>query len=221
VEHDAKLARICRSLIHPRVGVFRKFVDVPRVQGASGLFHVKVEMVDPVYFRYLAHAGASGDRKAAAGVREASGAGLTRREAQWAAVGEGVERYAANICVDDSRAVGSYQEYAREAVDPDDFILYAAGQYAQPDFPFHPHDPREVRQWTFAIDLLTGERRLVPAQLVWLGLKCLGPGELLRQSLSSGLACGATREQCAHSALREVIERDAFMATWLLRYPPP
>ena len=211
--HDLKLVEICRTLVNPRVGLFRKIVDIPKAKGASDIYLSVVETVDPHYFRSLDHKGGSNPLTAA-------GAGLTRSEALWSALGEATERFTASLCADGESIVGRYSDLKDRAVDPADFIAYTPEQYSEDNFPFEPHAADVERRWTWSTDLLSKECKLVPAQLVWLGLECQNRSERLRESVSSGLACGPSPLHCAHSALCEVIERDAFMTTWLLRRPP-
>jgi ribosomal protein S12 methylthiotransferase accessory factor len=214
MRHDLKLVEVCRMLVNPRVGLFRKIVDIPKAKGTGDIYLSVVETADPHYFRSFDHQGGSGSIAAA-------GAGLTRNEALWSALGEATERFTASVGAVDELIAGRYSDLKDRAVDPDDFIAYTPEQYSEDNFPFEPHAADVARRWTWSTDLLSNEHMLVPAQLVWLGFECPNRSERLRESVSSGLACGPSPLQCAHSALREVIERDAFMATWLLRRPPP
>jgi ribosomal protein S12 methylthiotransferase accessory factor len=55
---------------------------------------------------------------------------------------------------------------------------------------------------------------------VYLGYGALSPQEAFYPTLSTGMAAGRTLAQALLNGLCEVVERDAFMATWLLRKPP-
>jgi ribosomal protein S12 methylthiotransferase accessory factor len=189
--------------------------EYPRVLAACDLFLFGGECNDPTYFDELATSS-----KRARPV--ASGAGLTRTEALWAALGESIERYIPLINPTSYRSLvrGSYTELSDRAVDPRSFLFYRDEQYQTPGFMFRRFDPEKVRRWAEATELGTGLVRLVTAQLVWSGLTCEGPDEILAQSTTSGLACGQSPQHAQLSGILEVIERDAFMATWLLRRPP-
>jgi ribosomal protein S12 methylthiotransferase accessory factor len=67
--------------------------------------------------------------------------------------------------------------------------------------------------------LASGDRVWVPALAVFLTYPPASPGEYLCPVTSNGLAAGATRAGAVLAAALEVVERDAFMATWLHRFP--
>ncbi|PCE23715.1 hypothetical protein BWP39_28975 [Paraburkholderia acidicola] len=100
--------------------------------------------------------------------------------------------------------------------DPRKIAGYRALQYRYADFPFKPFDPRKPYLWLEATHLANGSHQWVPAECV-LHPKAL-PASYLEQCLtdcsSSGCASGSSLEMAQHSALFEVIERDAFMRHW-------
>lgn len=147
----------------------------------------------------------------------ASGKGMTPVEAQMGALGEGVESYSA--------LSWSYDEiiYARQgqldglALDPVQLGLYLPGQYA--GLPYTPYTEQTVLGWVPARSLVTNQEIWVPAQTVFLAYKPRQAEPLICPPSSNGLATGPTLPEAILRSACEVIERDAFMITWLNRLP--
>ena len=79
--------------------------------------------------------------------------------------------------------------------------------------------PSTVLAWVPAESLVDGARRMVPAQLIS-GARCLDAEPCLRPRLSTGYAAHPERTRARLHGALEVIERDAFMLTWLTKVPP-
>jgi thiazole/oxazole-forming peptide maturase SagD family component len=207
------LRELSRRALDKRYGLFRGLGETPRQRHGGEVFIMGGEIVDPKYFsrfdkRRPAHSGAL-----------VAGAGLTREEALWSALGEGIERYSAQI-PQESR-VASFVELGAAAIDPRAFILYSERQYRSPDFTFKRFDPGAPYSWIEARDLRSGEYRLAPLQIAALGAELHAGETPLCQPISTGIAAHSRRESALLTGLLEVIERDAFMATWQLRRAPP
>ncbi|NNU44254.1 YcaO-like family protein [Ramlibacter montanisoli] len=111
------------------------------------------------------------------------------------------------------------------AIDPRSVVRYSDAQHARAGFPFVPFDPARAYCWTRGTQLADGGDVHVLAELVFsrTSLEALGhahaAGPPCTQVSSSGCAAGRTREEAAHRALLEVVERDAFMRHWLRQRP--
>lgn len=142
------------------------------------------------------------------GWQSASG-GVARVEliAKLAAIGEGVERYAA--------AQAKVPEKYKKNIAPDqliaaeEFILFTSEQRSHPDFPFAKLYGNKCH-YTEVFTLGTNKSYWVPQPLV-----VLRDDYATGIPTSSGLAAGATSADALLRGLEEVIERDALMATWL------
>jgi ribosomal protein S12 methylthiotransferase accessory factor len=153
----------------------------------------------------------------------AAGAGETLADAAWRAYGELIERYAAST-VDPSRFwFGSYRELqakGEKATDPASWALLHPEQYKV--FPgFKPFVADTRIHWIQCHDLSTGAPTWLPAQLVCLTYKRHKEEAFIGYGTSSGCGAGRTVEAALASALREAIERDAFVVTWYSRTSPP
>ncbi len=106
------------------------------------------------------------------------------------------------------------------AVVPQDIAAYSAAQYARPKFQYLPFGTGAPYLWKEGEDVLTGKRWSVLGDLVYFEdfLDRLRPYTSVS---SSGVAAFTSRQGALERAVLELIERDAFMATWLGRTARP
>jgi ribosomal protein S12 methylthiotransferase accessory factor len=121
------------------------------------------------------------------------------------ACAEGAERFAAS----DTRGAGLVRARARELSDAVVPSALFAGETPAAD-------ADEPRLWA-PVSARNGSRRWVPAETVWLSLPDPAPSAALLPWTSSGLAAGSDVADARRRAFRELVERDAFMVTWLRR----
>ena len=131
----------------------------------------------------------------------AGGVGRTRESAENAAIGEAMERYSAAVC---------RLEYAGAdgpLIRLEDFALFSEQQRRARDFPF--------------ADLYAGELRFARVHSLRDNTTCWAPAALVgitdhpAISTSNGLATAASPATALLRGLQELIERDAFMVSWL------
>jgi ribosomal protein S12 methylthiotransferase accessory factor len=157
-------------------------------------------------------------RRPPADAETASGKGLTAARALVGAAGEAIERYsAARFRVEELRRTPR-PELDGDVLDPRDLCLYDAAQYDREGFPFDRYDPDGPLHWTTGRWLDDGAPVWAPA-LPSLYQFHAPPGERLCQVTSNGLAAGVDAQDAALRATLELVERDAFMLTWLARLP--
>ncbi len=145
-----------------------------------------------------------------------SGAGLSLEEAEWAAIGECVERYALASVLADEVVFGSHAELREgevPSVGPAEWALFDESQRGAG--PFAPFDDGTEIAWLRGHNLGTGRDCLVPACFVWLPYYGVKPEEnIVAPAVSTGAACAASPTVAAVKGLCELIERDAFMIAW-------
>jgi ribosomal protein S12 methylthiotransferase accessory factor len=139
------------------------------------------------------------------------------------AIGEAVERYCSAIFNVDDLPLSSSESAGFHCVSPGQFALFSPGQYDLPNFPFVPFEKATPVRWVPALDAMTGERRCVPAAMVYVPYTVdRRAGECqIAQPISTGLACHCSPAEAAINAVCEVIERDAFTITWQARLARP
>jgi ribosomal protein S12 methylthiotransferase accessory factor len=199
-----------QRLIDPKVGIIRWLAqDILKPD-------------DPAFFVYLSEV-CDTSRFGAPRCSDLGSAGAVDRErARAAAVGEAVERYCSAFYEDSSFTFAAYRDLPPQtAVDPETFALFSERQYARPDFHFQPFRKDTQVNWVESFSLISEKPRLVPASFVYLPYQHPESEPCLNVSISTGLACANTLEEALLTALCETIERDAFMLTWLHRFPAP
>ncbi|HEY9420677.1 MAG TPA: YcaO-like family protein [Thermoanaerobaculia bacterium] len=198
------LAEALEVLLDPRFGVIRHVAEEPRREEFPEIFQYAAETCDTDAFSPRKAFGKTG------------GCSRRRSFALAKAVGEAVERYSAALYDDDALPDVSYAEADFPCVDPHDFALNSAAQYADPEFDWVPFEHDTRTRWVAARDLGSGATVHVPAAMVYVPyfyyLESDDP--LICQPISTGLACHGTLEDAIARGLCEVIERDAFMITW-------
>jgi ribosomal protein S12 methylthiotransferase accessory factor len=205
-QQAADLERLS-SLVSSRTGLVKRLI--PLVKGAP----------DPtppfVYCALLADCSDGLGKERMAGV----GKGVTRDEAKVRALGEAVERYCATQPNWERTVRASRADLGPQALDPTDCVLYSDRQYAQPGFGYTRYSRDTKMTWTYGTALLGREVILVPAILVYLTEMWEQHDEHICCPGSNGLATGVTLDNAILNGLFEVIERDAFMVSWLSRRP--
>jgi ribosomal protein S12 methylthiotransferase accessory factor len=196
-----------RELVSDKVGLIRNLAPQPRSALEPRPPHL--------YVAQLAHFDF---RAAEAGERVGAGKGRTEEEAMSAAIGEAVERYCA-FQFDPARCfVADWAAVRDAALSPAECVLYSEAQYAagiaRPRW--RESDPVT---WVHATELPSGRRVAVPASLTWLLQGLPGTGEQFAPASSNGLAAGPTQARAVLGGLCELMERDAFLITWMNRLP--
>lgn len=153
-------------------------------------------------------------------LHEGSGAALERERAIVKALAETVERYCASYQPRGLR-FGSYRDCPGPALPPAEFAIHSAEQYETPGFPISPFGPGTPVQWVEGSRLADGERCWVPAPFVYLPYRRLPDEPRVWTPISTGLAAATGRDRALSSALREVVERDAFTLVWRHRVRTP
>lgn len=148
-----------------------------------------------------------------------SGKSTTKVGAMIGAVGEAIERYSASIYRESDLLRASADKIGRDGFDPAALTLYLPKQYEIPGFPYDRFDSAKEISWTEGVWLDSGKRVFVPALPTYFNYHAPRT-EQFCQVTSNGLAAGPSFEDAALRATLELIERDAFMMTWLQRRPP-
>jgi ribosomal protein S12 methylthiotransferase accessory factor len=147
-----------------------------------------------------------------------SGKGLTALDAMVGAVGEAIERYSASRYRKTDLHRSALNDLEGDFLDPRWLCLYDDAQYERPHFPFARFDPARPIEWTAGRWLDTGTPVWAPALMTYFEFHA-NRAERFCQVTSNGLAAGAAPEDAALRAVLELIERDAFMITWLAHRP--
>ncbi|AUX45824.1 uncharacterized protein SOCE26_073200 [Sorangium cellulosum] len=209
----AELRRLLAGVVDERTGIVKRLslsAPTPALTPEAPLTAVAL-LSEPV--EGARHAGPP-----CGGPKFGSGKGITAVEALIRAVGEAVERYAAGRFKVDELLRAPVAEMEGDFIAPERLSLYADEQYAAPDFPFARLDPATPIDWVLGRWLDTGALVHVPALPTYFDY-WVPPEAYFCQVTSNGLAAGATLEDASMGAALELIERDAFVISWLARRP--
>jgi ribosomal protein S12 methylthiotransferase accessory factor len=146
-----------------------------------------------------------------------SGKGFTRDQAQMSALGESVERYSASCWSKTDVNYRTYAELGDAALDPRTLVLYTDRQYA--DLPYAPFRDDSVLGWVTGTRALDESELWIPALAVYLSYETQDRAEFISPVTSNGLATASSRNEALLRAAYELIERDAFLLTWMHRLP--
>jgi ribosomal protein S12 methylthiotransferase accessory factor len=200
-----------RAAISPYTGIVRSLEECLRTTADPPLFRFASEVG-----RGSALLGSPLDHLSGLG-----GAGLTRRDAAAACVGEALERYSVAYVPRDRIVVASARELGDASVAPERFALFSEAQLRQGGFPFRPFTRDTRVAWIAGRSLPGGAEAWIPAELVFLA-DVLEPGAArIAYATSSGVACAPTLDDALVRCLCEVLERDAFMIVWANRLSLP
>ena len=145
-----------------------------------------------------------------------SGAGFSEKEAMEKCIGEAIERFCwAHAHLWKDQIYGNYKEFQKKAISPDKFALFSDNQYKRHDSPFQRFEENLNIYWMEGINLVTKEKVLVPAQLC---LNTTKDKNRIGFSTTTGVSAHRDYYKCLYNCLCEVIERDAFMITWLNKF---
>jgi ribosomal protein S12 methylthiotransferase accessory factor len=144
-----------------------------------------------------------------------SGKGLDDLAARVSAAGEAVERYSGSVWQSDHVRRCPRSELESASIDPSSLVLYSSAQYAE--LPYDPYSADSVLGWVEGRSLCGEAAVWVPAMAALMSYSVTSDECQLMQMTSNGLAAGPTLGGASLKAALEVIERDAFISTWLLR----
>jgi ribosomal protein S12 methylthiotransferase accessory factor len=149
--------------------------------------------------------------------------GFNYEEAAAGAIGEGIERYCAASYEWEDLTYATEEELGSSALGMSQFDLYTEEVYDRPGCLFARWKPNTPYYWAGGQSLVTGEKRYIPAPLVYVPYRPLDMktrGDCVALSVSTGQACHTDLNLAILLGLCEVIERDALMITWMRRLQP-
>lgn len=142
------------------------------------------------------------------------------------AILEAAERYAGHEPQGGQESIRASYRDLRErheaAVDPRCFILHDEAVASDPAFALRAYSDDLPIGWSRGHSMRTSSATLVPEQLVYYQLRNRhGPVNRFVFDSSNGCSLGGGIEEAILGGLYEVVERDAYFATWYARITPP
>ncbi|MEB3073325.1 YcaO-like family protein [Parvimonas sp. C2] len=170
----------------------------------------------PVYYSSVS----SNDKRQYSG----SGCSLDYRRSLVKAYGEFIERYSATNLdnINDKNVIfDSFNNLSKNynCLSLKKLIHFDEKIYDNLETLYKKYSDDNLVTWVKGKDIVKNENILLPAQKVFLGMSLRKEEFPYIQWLSTGLACGSSKESAILGAVYEVIERDSFVLTWKLKLP--
>lgn len=126
------------------------------------------------------------------------------------AIGEAMERYSAAVIDFPIKKATEIRKDKEKIITADEFSLFSAKQYADPEFMWKVIDKSEA-YYGEVYSLYDNKKVWIPQELIGLGTK---KDPALIPSTSTGLAAHTDWYKAILLAVQEVLERDALTVTW-------
>lgn len=123
-------------------------------------------------------------------------------------LGECIERTCLATFEKNDFIKNSYSKLKNKSINPVEFI-----NYAKITSKVKNNSANAIFNWTYVTNYFTNKKVLVPAQIIYVPYKA--EEFVLRNPISSGAACAFKKEDAIYRGVCELIERDAFMLTYL------
>lgn len=175
------------------------YYDEPKIYGFASIIKKSTEVEE--YYKKLS---------AEISIGFAGGASLNKDKALWKVIGESIERYA--LFMNGRKSIkGSYNELKQQnkkLLDPNQ-IVYST-------LKSQPKNNRNTSvDWVSGYNLSHGTKCFIPTQLIAVPYWDSGKETIWRAPITTGAATGSSIQAAIFNGLCEVIERDAFMVSWL------
>ena len=190
------------SILNSESGLVKDYFNLPPYNDEPKLFHLTAELNLTEPTRSFETTSSVDDPLGVVG-----GSSLDKERALGKVAGEAVERY----CLLPGEVPSEYRAFnslsSHFAMDPNS-IAAGTGRVT-PD-----RHALEI-EWISGLTLKPARVCLIPSQLVFVPHIFRDDEVIIRPPISTGAASGITLEDALYRGLCEVIERDAFMVSWL------
>jgi len=172
---------------------------------------------EPKFFHYLARLCNTSLFSDGGRVEQyAGGLSLVKDRAILKALAEAIERYCLSIYRESNLIRGSFRSLGDAALDPKEVVNWSESQLLTGKLSSIRFTDDAKLNWVQGYSLTEDRPILVPAQLVYVPY-ARGREPLLRLPITTGAASGTSLPGAIYRGICEVIERDAFMITYLNR----
>jgi len=151
----------------------------------------------------------------------AGGTSLSKERAFVATLGEAIERCCLSAYKDSRLQIYSYNQIKDRAIDIFEYLNFSQKQLIKREFAKFNFDVKTKFRWTKGFSLSRNKYVFVPAQLVYVPYKFIKEEKVIREPISTGAASGTSLGAAIYRGICEVVERDAFMLTYLSKSVKP
>ena len=140
------------------------------------------------------------------------GASFDPTQAALKTLGEAIERYCLAIYHKHSLKKGRFTDFSN-ALNPQKVCSFSKSQKTKNNFKASRYDKNSVFHWVEGYSLSKMGKILIPAQLVYVPYHMSEP--IIRFPITTGAASGNSLTSAILRGIYEIVERDAFMITYL------
>jgi ribosomal protein S12 methylthiotransferase accessory factor len=172
---------------------------------------------EPQFFQYVCERSPYGIK-----VKKSFGYGCSDQESEafTAAIAEAIEHYCILFERDELFIRDSYDNLGDIAINPIRFAPFSKEQYEKSSFKQFKISKKTNMNWLKGYSLTKKKEILVPASLVYANYNStLRQEPTIQLGISTGAACGSTLEFAQYRGICEIIERDAYMISFLNKIP--
>lgn len=147
----------------------------------------------------------------------AGGSSFVRKKSLLKALGEAFERY--SIAMQPKNLIwDSYKHLRKKAINPNKFVSFSGSQNIS-EFKTYNDDNSKLN-WITAFSFIRKRAVFIPAQLIFVPYRFNPEEPIIRFPITTGAACYSSLKGAILRGLLEVIERDAFMISYLNKLSP-
>jgi len=186
--------------------------------GILGKYSPRLNFPDEPQFYQYACERPSGSVKGKTGF----GFGCSDKESEAfkIAVSEAIEHYCILFERDDLFIKNSFNELSEKAIDPLRFIPFSKIQLKDKKYKKFLVNHDTKLNWLEGYSLTNNRKTLLPASMVYANYNHKQKGEpILQITNSNGAACGETQEFAIYRGICEIIERDAYLISFINNLP--
>lgn len=148
----------------------------------------------------------------------AAGVSFNKKRALLKVLGETIERYSLGANNDKKFTYKSFNELValnKSALSLENLILFSDKKL------YISSLDKKKFHWVEGKSLISNKKNLVPAQLIFVPYLYQNSESLLRFPMSTGAATGFSLEEALYRGICEIVERDAFIISYLNKLPSP
>ncbi len=150
------------------------------------------------------------------------GTSINEERGKVKAIGEAIERYCLSIYFEENLTKASYNELGSErAIDPFTVVGPSENQRRQEKYARFLFDGHSQFNWVSSHSVFDDSERLLPAQLVHVPYIYGHNEPIIRLPITTGAAAGLDISDALYRGICEVVERDAFIITYLNKLSSP
>lgn len=136
-------------------------------------------------------------------------------------IGEASERFSLNVYREKNSILSSYRKLQEKAININNIVSLSKKQLQNPNYLRFRYDQDSEFLWTRGISLKDGKKYYIPTQLIYLSYKYRPKEKIIYLPISTGAAGGTSLLSAISRGICEVVERDAFLITYLNKLKVP